>query len=390
MDKKSILLVDDEVKTLKYFLRALGSRFQVYSASSASEALQIMEGREIGVIVTDQRMPESSGVELLSVVRDRYPQTARVLTTAYSDLDTLVGAINSGAVFSFVSKPWEMRELEDVLAKALDHHESLVRDELLREGRLNDLKMRFLEDRAYDVGLIAAKMGHYVHNALCPVTFLMEQLLDHNNDHGFLSTEFLRNVQAHVQEVSQTLKELEQISAPVRKQAVEPLNLERLLDSALKKTEVLRERKQMRVEKSIPDDIPPVQGSEAQIEKLFRFMLAEEVVSLPADSLVKIRFSAHEVDREILGVNVEFEDFVAVGPRISEESLLHPFNLRGTNPREFGIFLISCYFIVRHHGGSMSARIKGERGVTYSFMLPVQPSECGVERLEDHPISPGP
>jgi len=390
VDKKAILLVDDELKNLKYFLRALGSRFQVFSAASASEALQILQGREIGVIVTDQRMPESSGVELLSVVRDRYPQTARVLTTAYSDLDTLVGAINSGAVFSFVSKPWEMKELEDVLTKALDHHESLVRDELLREGRLHDLKMRFLEDRAYDVGIIAAKMGHYVHNALCPVTFLMEQLLDHNNDHGFLSTEFLRNVQEHVQEVSQTLKELEQISVPLRKQALEPVDLEGLLDSALKKTAVLRERKQMHVEKSIPADIPLVIGSKSQIEKLFRFMLAEEVVSLPADSQVKIRFSVHEVDGEILGVNVEFEDFVAVGPRVSEESLLHPFNLRGTNPREFGIFLISCYFIVRHHGGSMSARIKGERGVTYSFMLPVQMADCGVERLEDHPISPGP
>lgn len=390
MEKKAILLVDDEVKTLKYFLRALGSRFRVFSAASASEALHIMERREIGVIVTDQRMPESSGVELLSVVRDRYPQTARVLTTAYSDLDTLVGAINSGAVFSFVSKPWEMKELEDVLVKALDHHETLVRDELLREGRLEDLKMRFLEDRAYDVGLIAAKMGHYVHNALCPVTYLMEQLLDHNADHGMLSTEFLRNVQAHVLEVSQTLKELERISSPLRRQTIKTLDLETLLDSALRKTVALRERKQMRVETVIAPGIPRVRGAEGQIEKLFRFMLAEEVVSLPADSLVKIRFSVHEVDGEILGVNVEFEDFVAVGPRLSEESLLHPFNLRGSNPREFGIFLISCYFIVRHHGGSMSARIKGERGVTYSFLLPAQPTDCGVERFEDHPLRPGP
>jgi FixJ family two-component response regulator len=389
VDKKAILLVDDEVKTLKYFLRALGSRYLVFSAASASEALQIMERREIGVIVTDQRMPESSGVELLSVVRDRYPQTARVLTTAYSDLDTLVGAINSGAVFSFVSKPWEMKELEDVLVKALDHHETLVRDELLREGRLQDLKMRFIEDRAYDVGLIAARMGHYVHNALCPVTFLMEQLLDHSNDRGVLSTEFLRNVQAHVLEVSQTLKELEQISVPLRRQAVKTLDLEKLLDSALEKTAVLRERKQMQVEKFLPAGIPLVRGVEAQIEKLFRFMLAEEVVSLPADSTVKIRFAVHEVDGEVLGVNVEFEDFVAVSPRISEESLLHPFNLRGSNPREFGIFLISCYFIVRHHGGAMSARIKGEGGVTYSFLLPAHPAESGIERFEDHPLQPG-
>ncbi len=390
MEKKAILLVDDEVKTLKYFLRALGNRYRVFSAASAREALEIMERREIGVIVTDQRMPESSGVELLNIVRDRYPQTARVLTTAYSDLDTLVGAINSGAVFSFVSKPWEMRELEDVLNKALAHHEALVRDEMLRGGRLQDLKMRLLEDRAYDVGLIAAKMGHYVHNALCPVNFLMEQLLDHNADRRSLSREFLQNVQAHVREVSQTLKDLEQICVPIRRQALKPLDLERILESALQKTAVLRERKRLQVETSIPEGIPLVRGVAAQIEKLFRFMIAEEVVSLPADSEVRIRFSVPEGDGEILGVNVEFEDDAVVSPRVSAESLLHPFNLRGSNPREFGIFLISCYFIVRHHGGSMSARIRSEGGVTYSFMLPAFSSECGIELFEDHPLSPGP
>lgn len=389
MEKKAILLVDDELKTLKYFTKALGGRFAVFAAGSAREALEILEQREIGVIVTDQRMPESTGVELLGIVRDRFPNTARILTTAYSDLDTLVGAINSGAVFSFVSKPWEMNELEDVLQRALEHHENLVRDDLLRENRLNDLKMRVLEDRAYDVGLIAAKLGHYVHNALCPVSFLMEQLLNHNNDHGFLSTDFLKNIQAHVQEVSQTLKELEQLRAPLKKGAIRSLDLAKILESALRKTSVLRERKQMSVDTEMPDHLPPVRGVEPQIEKLFRFMLAEEVVSLPVASNIKIRFSVHEVDREVLGVNVEFEDFVAVGPSLSEESLLHPFNLRGTNPREFGIFLISCYFIARHHGGTMSARIKGGKGVVYTFFLPSLPSECGVERFEDHPLNPG-
>lgn len=390
MGKKAILLVDDELMALKYLSRALEGRFAVYAAASAPEALKIMGQRDIGVIVTDQRMPDSSGVELLGVVRDRYPNTVRILTTAYSDLDTLVGAINSGAVFSFVSKPWEMQEMQEVLQRAMQQHEQLVQDDLLRENRLEDLKTRILEDRAYDVGMIAAKLGHYVHNALCPVTFLMEQLLDRNNDHGFLTTEFLRNVQTHVQEVSQTLVELEQIRTPLRKSAMKQLDLARLLDQALEKTAVLRDRKEMRVERKISPGLPRIRGVEQQVEKLFRFMLAEEVVSLPAGSRVEVRLSLHEADGEILGVNVEFEDFVALGNGESAESLLHPFNLRGSNPREFGIFLISCYFIARHHGGAMSARIKDGNGVCYSFFLPVNSRESGIERFEDHPLNPGP
>lgn len=390
MERKAILLVDDEVKTLKYFLRALGDRYQVFSAASPREALRIMETREIGVIITDQRMPEASGVELLSLVRDRFPHTARVLTTAYSDLDTLVGAINSGAVFSFVSKPWEMSELTEVLHKALEHHETLIHDDLLREGRLQELKMRLLEDRAYDLGMIAARLGHYVHNALCPVNFLMDQLLDHTSDKGFLSGEFLRNVQAHVREVSQTLKELEQISAPPKAAAMRPVHLDRILEDALKKTAVLRERKELTVDVRTAGALVPVRAVESQIEKLFRFMIAEEVVSLPSGSTVTIRLGPHEADGEVLGVNVDFEDDVPVGPRVSESDLLHPFNLRGSNPREFGIFLISCYFIVRHHGGAMSARIKPDRGVCYSFHLPAHAAGSGVERLEDHPLNPDP
>jgi FixJ family two-component response regulator len=389
VQKKAILLVDDELMALKYLSRALEGRFAVYAAASAPEALKIMEQRDIGVIVTDQRMPESSGVELLGVVRDRYPNTVRILTTAYSDLDTLVGAINSGSVYSFVSKPWEMKEMQDVLHRAMQQHENLVQDDLLRGNRLQDLKMRILEDRAYDVGMIAAKLGHYVHNALCPVTFLMEQLLDHNNDHGFLTTEFLRNVQTHVQEVSQTLVELEQITVPPRRAAMKKLDLEILLDRALDKTAVLRDRKEMQVEKIISPGLPRIRGVEEQVEKLLRFMLAEEVVSLPAGSRVEIRLSAHQADGEILGASVEFEDFVALSPGQPEDSLLHPFNLRGSNPREFGIFLISCYFIARHHGGTMSARIKDGSGVCYSFFLPENPRECGVERFEDHPLNPG-
>lgn len=384
MDRKGILLVDDETLALKYFSKAFGNRFPIYSASSAREALRVLETHhdDIGVIVTDQRMPESTGVELLKTVRNRYPNTTRILTTAYTEMDMLVAAINIGAVHSFVSKPWELGQLEKTLVGALEHHQSQTKDEVLYEQRIDELKAKLLDHRAYDIGLIAAKIGHYVHNALCPLTFLLDQLLNHDQSGVVYSAGFLQSVRTHIYDVARTLKDLEQASVPVAPEDCEQLSLEEILDKALADTEIIRNQKHFRFEKVVSTPVPPIHGALPQIEKLFRFMIAEEIVSLPSESLVRVKLSAHEADGEILGANIEFEDFVPVSSHTSADSLLHPFNLRGSNPREFGVFLVSCYFIAQHHGGSLNVRVKDDKGLAFSFFLPCDPQKIAPPEMD--------
>jgi len=384
MGRKGVLLVDDEAMALKYFSRAFAHRFTVFSACSAEEALRVLAAHheEIGVIVTDQRMPEASGVDLLKVVRKRYPRTVRILTTAYSDLDLLIEAINTGAVYSFVAKPWQLEDLENTLFAALEHYEKEVRDHQLLEQKLDDLRARILENRTYDVALIAAKIGHYVHNALCPVTLLIDQLLNESENRTNLSNEFLRSVNAHIHEIASTLKDLAQISAPLRVEDFVPLDLPHLLEQSIAGTEILRAEKELRIEMEVAPGIPAILGVPAQIEKLLRFMIAEEVVSLPAGSVVRVRLLPHVADGEELGVTMEFEDFEPVASDAVSERLLHPFNLRGANPREFGVFLASSYFIARHHHGSLTARVKPDRGLVFAFFLPCHPEKGADTKLE--------
>ncbi len=378
MNRKGILLVDDEPMALKYFSKSFGLRFRIYSAGSAHEALEVLEKHHdrIGVIVTDQRMPESTGVELLKVVRDRYPHTVRILTTAYSEMDTLVAAINTGAVYSFVSKPWKPNELERTLSDALAHHQSELREATLIEQTIDELRLKILEDRAADMGQIAAKIGHYVHNALCPLTILIDLLVDRGHNPAACSVEFLQGIRAQVDEVARTLKDLERISVPARPSDYELLNLNEILDQALSETAAIREQRKLHIEKEVMTSLPRIKGVPSQIRKLFRFMIAEEAVSLPAGSTVTMHLSPHEADGEVLGVNIAFEDSVPVSGTVAPESLLHPFNLRGANPRDFGIFLVSCYFIARHHGGSLNVRHRSEDGLSFSFFLPCDPQEA--------------
>lgn len=374
MAENGVLFVDDEAKALKYFTKAFAHRFSVFSAASAEDALKVLEAHhaEIGVIVTDQRMPESTGVDLLKIVRREYPHTVRILTTAYSELDLLIEAINSGAVYSFVTKPWQLDDLERTLVSAFEHYEKEIRDHQLLEQKLDEFQAKILEGHSYDIALIAAKIGHYVHNALCPVTLLIDELLKKKAS-AHLPDGFLENVGTHIHEIARMLKDLAHVSETPADSQFRPLDVSKALSRSLSHAEIFRAEKGIRIEKEILGEIPEIIGVPSQIEKLFRFMISEEIVSLPADSLVRLRLSAHTGDGEILGVKIEFEDFAPIRPDLRPESLLHPFNLRGTNPREFGIFLASSYFIASHHQGSLTVRIKEDKGLLFTFLLPCDP-----------------
>ncbi len=380
---KGVLVVDDEAIALKYFSRAFEDRFPVHSVGSAAEALRLLETLEgeIGVLVTDQRMPDASGLDLLKRVREEYPMVVRILTTAYTEQSVLVEAINSGAVYSFVSKPWDLGELETVIENAIELHEQQATEAELVATKFDELRTKILEDRVLDVGMVSAKIGHYIHNALCPLTFVIEQLLKNTSGTPDLPLDFVRSTRDHLYDVAQTLKDLEQVSQPAKRDELSWLDLDELATRALVETEVIRNQKKLAIQKLTDPATPRIYASADQMAKLFRFMIAEEIVSLPAESVVHLTIGANVVDGEVLGALIEFDDFVPVAQHTCPESLLHPFNLRGSNPREFGVFLVSCYFIVRHHGGSLTARINEKGGLSLSLFLPIEIDSSSPEDL---------
>lgn len=123
----NVLLVDDEENVLNGFRRSLRSRFQVDTASSAAEALEKIHSNGCyPVIVSDMRMPEMDGVELLARVKQSHPEMVRVLLTGDSDQQTAVQAINRGDVFRFLNKPCPPDVLGATLATAVEHHRLLT------------------------------------------------------------------------------------------------------------------------------------------------------------------------------------------------------------------------------------------------------------------------
>jgi len=120
----TVLFVDDEVNILKALQRLLRhGPWTVLTASRPQEALELLDRAEAQVVVSDQRMPDMSGVDFLAAVRERHPDVVRMMLTGYTEMTIAVEAINKGEIYRLITKPWNDEELKATLRQAFDHYD---------------------------------------------------------------------------------------------------------------------------------------------------------------------------------------------------------------------------------------------------------------------------
>ena len=117
--KPRVLFVDDEPRILTTMRMLFRSNYELSFAESGQQALELLKTQPVDVIVSDQRMPGMTGIELLRAARDLNPNAMRILLTGYSDLNAIIGSINEGEIFRFVNKPWSNEELTATVARAV-------------------------------------------------------------------------------------------------------------------------------------------------------------------------------------------------------------------------------------------------------------------------------
>jgi signal transduction histidine kinase len=145
--KPPLLIVDDEPEVLASLRSLFRREFKVLTAERADQALDILRlGAEVHVIITDQRMPGMTGTELLSKVREEFPDVIRLMMTGYADVNSVVNAVNEGNVYRYIGKPWDPDELTSVIRHAFDQYRLInERRRLLKElEEANRLKASFI------------------------------------------------------------------------------------------------------------------------------------------------------------------------------------------------------------------------------------------------------
>jgi len=130
-DKKiNILYVDDEENNLISFKATFRIKYNVFIAISAEDAMKILDTKPIEIIITDQRMPNMTGVEFLEKVIEKYIDPIRILLTGYADMNAVVDAVNKGKIFHYLSKPWNEEELDMTIIRA---HEVYQKNQEVKE-----------------------------------------------------------------------------------------------------------------------------------------------------------------------------------------------------------------------------------------------------------------
>lgn len=143
--KHCLLVVDDEPNVCDSVHDLLRREFRVLKAHSAEEGYQLMQQEEVHIVMSDQRMPQITGVELLTKLKARYPQAVRMLFTGFADLESVIAAINQGHVFQFLRKPWQPEDLMVAVRQAAaeyDRLESVAREREQLIEEIESLKRR--------------------------------------------------------------------------------------------------------------------------------------------------------------------------------------------------------------------------------------------------------
>jgi two-component system, probable response regulator PhcQ len=382
----AILYVDDEEKSLANFSRAFGDQFHIFTASNAQDGLKLLEQHadEIGLLMTDQRMPGEKGVWLLERARKLRPNMIRILVTAYADMDAAIAAVNSGAIYKYVTKPWDPPQLEQTLMRGLEFYMvRLERDQLLRE-KMSVIRNMMIADRIVSLGLLAAGLSHHIRNSLVAVkTFLdlapVKMAEEKSAMKGLRNPDFWKdyhhNVQSQIEKINGLLKDLWTASGTPSFHFTDKVFLHEVISAALKSFEDQFAARRIQVDNQIPDSLPALQADEPKFSRLFELLLKDELASLPAGSRVTLTAELKK-DAPKPEILVRISDN---GPGLPQEALrvvFDPFVVRSDTPSEYGIHLMACFFIVYHHGGKIDAKSQPGRGTTFTICLPLNPEHA--------------
>ena len=392
--KFAILYVDDEEKSLKYFTRAFDEHFTIYTASNAIDGFRLLEQHkdEIGVIMSDQRMPGEKGVQLLEKARQLRPKIIRILATAFADIEAAIDAVNSGAIYKYVHKPWDVPQLEMTLRRALEFFiVQRERDSLMRE-KLAVLHHIMITDRVVSLGALAAGLGHHVRNSLVAIRTFLDLAPDKMREEK-VDIEELRNpnfwqdfyehVQIQVRRILDMLADLGMASEPTRQGFDDKVNLRAIVDEVMAAQKGLIDGKKITGINNIPADLPELQVDRRKIERMIELLVRDEATNLPEGTKFEFTGARTSGVGDLEAVQLTLTDNGPGLPSDAMRSIFDPFYVRIDDPQEFGLNLMACFFIVYHHGGTIEVRNNPDGGTTFMITLPTNPHAKPPETEKD-------
>ncbi len=377
-----ILAVDDDTGNLAVLEDLLEDEYEIEICSDPVEALEIFKSGDFDMVITDQRMPEMTGVELLSHVHKLKPETVRIIVSAYADSREILAAINQGSVYRYVLKPWDPVDIESVVEQGLEHrfHVLAIRrladvlgarnDELEEAIRsLKEAQDQLLHStQLATIGQLTSSIAHELRNHLSIVKtsynlLTMEdvgdnvkELISHGNRSVQTLLELVKNINLYARRGSWDIQR-------------DLVDVKGVIADASLMIKMDPRCKSRKLQILIDSDLPTMSVDGVKLGQVLVNLLRNSLEATQTNDEITVSAHCDSTCRE-LEIRVE-DSGEGIAPE-NTEKLFQPFFT--TKEQGLGLGLAICQKIVQAHGGTLTAESARGEGTRMRIRLPVTSS----------------
>ncbi|MCP5559359.1 MAG: response regulator [Verrucomicrobiaceae bacterium] len=396
----AVLYVDDELNALKYFKQCFEDEYVIHTAANAWDGYQLLQqyGDEIGVLITDQRMPGENGVELMEKARKLNPNLVRILVTAYAEYQTAVDAVNEGRAFRYLHKPWDPEELSAIIRHGLQYYTALTEREQLLSEKADAIRHMIMADKVAGLGILAEGLNHHLRNALTVIRAFIDlsplKLVEELQGAQPKDTSFWKDWQGQAVEQMERIQSLlEHLSTATHATSVmrgDTVDLVDILAETINTFSDALIDKGINVGAEIDPNLPKLIVNEDRFRQLWRLLFTQSITDLERGNDLMISASISDEDPKRQQLLVTWQDNANWPNHDRPANLFDPFFVRSRKPDDFGVNMMACYVIVHLHGGTIEAQPLANRGMLLTIRIPLDPSQTTpasqdfFQRLMDH------
>ena len=382
MSNHTILYVDDDQENLRTFRRLFRKQYNILLAESGEEGIQLLhEHSPIPVIITDQRMPEMTGIEFLEKTIEISPDSVRIIITGFTDVQALIDAINTGRVYRYITKPWEEQELYVTLKRAIERYELKINNaqllvDLQRKNEDLERSYKALQatqekliqsEKLASIGRLASRIAHELRNPIQSIRLgieLLQQDLESLSESEKLQESWYTTLQRIDQEITAANKIVKDLLEYARDMKFDYTETEvnSLLEGILYNLAEKITKSQITVNKNY-GDIGKIIADGIRIRQAMLNIIQNGIEAMEQGGTLTITTASQNENTVVISVQ---DTSCGITPE-HRQRIFEPFFT--TKEEGVGLGMSIVHKIIEAHGGTIHIKSQEGQGTTFTITL---------------------